>query len=160
MKVSQQSSFVGFLVALATLGIASVGNAKQPRQPQVTSTESAEAEPLSVHHQTTRLDSSPSIEQRMARLSEAFQNRVETLPDEAQSEVNRQVAQGWADGRRGSWLNGRDGGWGDGRGGSWLNGRRGGWADGRGGSFLNSNRWRNGWRDRGNFRNWRDGWRR
>lgn len=140
MKLSQPSSFVGFLVALATFGVSGAANAKPPVEPGV---------------------SAASVENRIARISEALHERVEQLPLEEKINVDQQLEKnGWADGRRGSWLNGRRGGWGDGRGGSWLNGRDGGWADGRGGSFLNSNRWRNGWRDRGNFNNWRDGRRR
>ncbi|MEL6555609.1 MAG: GrrA/OscA1 family cyclophane-containing rSAM-modified RiPP [Cyanobacteria bacterium J06621_11] len=161
MKISQQSNFVGFLVALATLGTSSIAEAKQPVATQPHSPELAEAEQTSTEQAMTASGESSSIEQRMARLSDAFQSRVDDLPIEDQTHVDRQIAQGWADGRRGAWLNGRDGsGWGDGRGGrgAWLNNRDGGWADGRGGSFLNSNRWRNGWRDRGSFRNWWNGW--
>lgn len=167
MKINPCTSLVGFLVALSTLSVAAVAHA-------VTAESEMTNDVAETDLSFAGNSGSNPIEDRLSRLSVAFQNRADQLPSVDPTEVDRQIAQGgWGNSRRGAWLNGRDGGWADGRdggwlngrrgngwadgrGGEWLNGRRGGWADGRGGSFLNSNPWSNGWSD-GRFR--RDRWR-
>ena len=126
MNITNRTSLVGFLVALSALSVPKVAAAANPDSNQV----------------ATYSMGSPSIEDRLSRLSIAFRDRAEQLPAEERADAEQFIAIGFADGA--------------GRG--WVNGDRGGWVDGHGGSFVNVRPWYNGWGDGGRFSNWRNGW--
>lgn len=143
MEIKTATSFVGFLVALATLNGSAIAAVDVPQNESTVSPQSAES--------PTRFPAltSSSIDHRLARLTAALRERAAQLPEsaaspEASSPEDLMIA-----------------GWANGRGGAWVNTGRGGWADGRGNrGFVNVNPWRNGWGDRGGFFNhnpWRNG---
>ncbi len=139
MKITTQTSLVGFLLALAALN----------------SPQAAAAGPSAAIAQTEPAPVS-TIEARLARLSHLLQERT---PPSAQLDPTGAdlLAVGWSNGRNRGWVNGSGRGWTDGRGnrGSWVDTRHGGWSDGRGGNWVNISPWRNGWGDRGGFFNFR-----
>lgn len=125
MNISNRTSFVGFLVALSALSV-----------PSVAMGANLDAAATSAPSSATP---SPSLEDRLSRLSAALQARAGQLPTETRD--GTELAAGFADS-------------GGGRG--WIDSNRGGWVDGHGGSFVNRNAWGNGWGDGGGFANWRN----
>jgi rSAM-associated Gly-rich repeat protein len=123
VKITNTTGLVGFLLVLSALSVPATAKAAGDRP--------------------------TTVEARLSRLSAAIRERAEQLPESAGDPDL--LARGWADGRGGTWVNGRAGGWGDGRGGSFVNSRpawRNGWSDG--GGFWNS---RPAWRNGGGFVN-------
>jgi rSAM-associated Gly-rich repeat protein len=135
MKFNSQASFVGFLLAISTLG-ASTANA-------TSEIAIAESQPL-------------TIENRLSRLTEVMRERSIEISPNADTTSERTIASVWRNGNSG-WRNG-GGAWRNGGGGSFFNDRGGGgFLDNRGGGSFFNNRgggFNNGrWSDGGSFFN-------
>lgn len=128
MQITTKTGLVGFFLVLSTLNMPA-SNAT------VKTTDSSTNAPV-------------TIESRLSRIAETLKDRQTELQENLDPlEYEGYVAIGWANGRRGSWVDSRRGtGWADGR-------RGGGWADGGRGSWVNGGR--GGWRDGGRFVNYR-----
>ncbi|MDJ0714873.1 MAG: GrrA/OscA1 family cyclophane-containing rSAM-modified RiPP [Prochloraceae cyanobacterium] len=102
MQIATKITYVGFLLAVSTL-TASVAQSN-----------------------STLPDANLTIDSRLSRLTEAMQQRGVDISTEKNDDL---MARGWADGRRGNWVNGA---------------RRGFANRYGGGGFVNRTPWRNG----------------
>ncbi len=108
MPITTRVSFVGFLLAVSALNI---------------STANATTEQL------TSAQTSPTIESRLSRITDAIKDREIEQPEASERQSGDQIARGFANGRRGGWVNGHRGGFGNrrwGDGGRFYNHRGGG----------------------------------
>jgi rSAM-associated Gly-rich repeat protein len=147
MQFNSKVRFVGFLLAISTLGASTANAAGEIAI--------AESQPL-------------TIENRLSRLTEAMKERAIEISPNADTTSERTIVGSWRNGG-GSWRNGsgswRNGGsgWGNGRGGGFLDNRDGrsffndrgggGFLDNRGGGSFFNDRGGGRWGDGGSFFN-------
>lgn len=121
MNITTRTGLVGFFLALSALPISGAIAATSP-----------------VPTSDAATDPHPSIENRLARLTEAIRQRETLLPEGTSTSADVQIIAGFANSRGGG------GGWGNG-GGGFANARGpGGFVNGGGGGFANSGGFRNG----------------
>ena len=108
MQITTRVSFVGFLLAVSALNVSTANATTQ---------------------QPTSAQTSPTIESRLSRITDAMKEREIEQPEASERSAGDQIARGFANGRRGGWVNGRRGGFGNrrwGDGGRFYNYRGGG----------------------------------
>ncbi len=136
MNIKTYTGLVGFLLVLSALNLPAVTAAT---------------------HQSETNHPSPTIEDRLSRLTAEIRQRESQVQDSTQFELDQRIA-AWADGSgdRGAVVGPAGRGWADGAGGrSWGNAVVGGTATGPGGTFANARPWVNGgWVNGGGFYNY------
>lgn len=147
MKITTQTSLVGFFLALSTLYI-----------PIASATDT----PTSSNRLST-------IESRLSRITQTLRERekqleqstpLDTFESSLQANWSNARKSGWIDSRPGNWFNNR-GDWRDSRPGNWFNNRGSGWVDTNRGDWVNHRAvpsWSDRWPNSGNDGKWRNVW--